>query len=80
MINEWNKLSNHCVNASKVNMSKNKINIYLIKARYKLLEANGFFVHLQTTITLYFFWKPMASLSTCHLERVVVDGNLVKSC
>ena len=24
--------------------------------------------------------KPMASLSTCHLELVVRDGNLVKSC
>ena len=32
VINEWNKLD--CVNASSVNMFKNKINIYLIRAGY----------------------------------------------
>ena len=48
VINEWNKLPNDCVNASSVNMFKNRIDRY-----------------------------PMVSLSTCHLELVVWDGNLV---
>ena len=30
-INEWNRLSIDCVNASSVNMSKNKIDQYLRK-------------------------------------------------
>ena len=30
VINEWNKLPNDCVNASSVNMFKNRIGIYLI--------------------------------------------------
>ena len=34
VINEWNKLSNDCVNASSVNMFKNRINRYLIRAGY----------------------------------------------
>ena len=34
VINEWNKLPNDCVNASSVNMFKNKIDKYLIKAGY----------------------------------------------
>ena len=36
VINEWNKLPNDCVNASSVNMFKNKntIDIYLIRAGY----------------------------------------------
>ena len=34
VINEWNKLPNHCVNASSVNMFKNIIDIYLIRAGY----------------------------------------------
>ena len=33
-INEWNKLSNECVNASSVNMFKNRIDKYLIRAGY----------------------------------------------
>ena len=32
VINKWNKLSNDCVNASSVNMFKNRINKYLIRA------------------------------------------------
>ena len=31
VINEWNKLPNDCVNASSVNMFKNRIDIYLIR-------------------------------------------------
>ena len=31
-INEWNKRSNDCVNASSVDMFKNKIDRYLMKA------------------------------------------------
>ena len=34
MINEWNKLPNDCVNASSVNMFKNGIDRYLIRAGY----------------------------------------------
>ena len=34
VINEWNKLSNDCVNASSVNMFKYRIDRYLIRAGY----------------------------------------------
>ena len=34
VINEWNKLPNDCVNASSVNMFKNRIGRYLIRAGY----------------------------------------------
>ena len=34
VINEWNKLPNDCVNASSVNMLKNIIDRYLIRAGY----------------------------------------------
>ena len=34
VINEWNKLPNDCVNASSVNMFKNRIDIYMIRASY----------------------------------------------
>ena len=34
VIHEWNKLPNDCVNASSVNMFKNRIDIYLIRAGY----------------------------------------------
>ena len=64
VINEWNKLPNDCVNTSSVNMFKNRIDRYLIRARYTQMrtlmdsrKANGFLVHL---------------LFGC--------GNLVKSC
>ena len=33
-INEWNKLSTYCVNASSMNMFKNKAEIYLRRAGY----------------------------------------------
>ena len=33
-INVWNKLSSECVQASSVNMFKNKIDKYLVKAGY----------------------------------------------
>ena len=33
-INVWNKLSTDCVHASSVNMFKNKIDTYLVKAGY----------------------------------------------
>ena len=65
--NEWNKLPNDCVNASSVNMFKNRIDRYLIRAGYTW----------ENCCTLD---KLMASLSTCHLELVVWDGNLVKYC
>ena len=34
VINEWNKLPNDCVNASSVNMFKNRIDRYLIRVGY----------------------------------------------
>ena len=34
VINEWNKLPNDCVNASSVNVFKNRIDKYLIGAGY----------------------------------------------
>ena len=34
VINEWNKLPNDCVIASSVNMFKNRIDRYLIRAGY----------------------------------------------
>ena len=34
VINEWNKLPNYCVNASSVNMFKNRNDIYLIRVGY----------------------------------------------
>ena len=34
VINEWHKLPNYCVNASSVNMFKNRIYRYLIRAGY----------------------------------------------
>ena len=34
VVNEWNKLPNDCVNASSVNMFKNRIDRYLIKTGY----------------------------------------------
>ena len=43
VINEMNKLSNDCVNASSVDMFKNRIDSYLIRAGYiqmiKLLDS-----------------------------------------
>ena len=33
-INEWNKLSTYCVNASSMNMFKNKVDTYLRRAGY----------------------------------------------
>ena len=33
-VNEWNKLSTHCVTASSVNMFKNKVDTYLRRAGY----------------------------------------------
>ena len=39
-MNEWNKLPDDCVNASSVdvNMFKNRIDIYLIRAGYSLMR------------------------------------------
>ena len=33
-VNEWNKLSADCVHSSSVNMFKNRIDNYLVRARY----------------------------------------------
>ena len=38
VINEWNKVTNDCVNASSVNMFKNRIDRYLIRAGYTYMR------------------------------------------
>ena len=38
-INVWNKLSIDCVHASSINMFKNKIDTYLVKADYISIRA-----------------------------------------
>ena len=40
VINEWNKLPNDCVNASSVNMFKNIIDRYLIRAGYTIVHID----------------------------------------
>ena len=37
-INDWNHLSHGCVNASSVDMFKNKIDNYLVRAGYTYVE------------------------------------------
>ena len=37
-VNEWNRLSADCVGASSVNIFKNKIDIYLRRAGYSLID------------------------------------------
>ena len=37
VINKWNKLPNDCVNATSVNMLKNRIDRYMIRAGYTLM-------------------------------------------
>ena len=37
-VNEWNRLSADCVGASSVNIFKNKIDIYLRRAGYTLID------------------------------------------
>ena len=66
VINEWNKLPNDCVNASSVNMFKHRIDRYLKRVGY--MKIVGLSISQ---------WLPCP---LCHLELVVWDGNLVKSC
>ena len=40
-INVWNNLSTDCVHASSVNMFKNKIDKYLVKAGYTQYKGPG---------------------------------------
>ena len=63
VLNVWNKLLNDCVNASSMDMFKNKIDIYLIRAGYTNMitlldsrKANGFLVHLLSG-TYTFEWQ-----------------------
>ena len=44
VINEWNKLPNDCVNASSVNMFKNRIDRYLIRAYLFLMQMLDYIV------------------------------------
>ena len=52
-INEWNKLSNDCADATIVNIFNNTIDRYLIR--------------MGCTIICWAVDKPMAFLSTCHI-------------
>ena len=44
VINEWNKLPNDCVNASSVNMFKNRIDRYMIRAGYTYDKIVGLLI------------------------------------
>ena len=65
MINEWNKLPNDCVNASSVNIFKNRI------------DKGGLHIDEKIVGLSISQWLPCP---LCHLELVDWDGNLVKSC
>ena len=68
MINEWNKLPNDCVNASSVNMLKNRIDRF---------DKGGLHIDEKIVGLSISQWLP------CPLaiwNYVVWDGNLVKSC
>ena len=57
------------------------IYIYIITTSSVNMFKNRICIKIELTDII--FWtldKPMASLSTCHLELVFWDGNLVKSC
>ena len=45
-INEWNKFSTDCVTPSSVNMFKNKVDTYLRRAGYKLMNIVGLSISL----------------------------------
>ena len=59
---------NYCVSANGVNLFKQIIDIYLIRAGE---------THMTSEWTVD---KSIASLSTCHLEDVALDENLLNSC
>ena len=69
VINEWNKLPNDYVNASSVNMFKNRIDRYLIGG-----------LHIDEKIVGLSMSQWLPCPLAMHLELVVWDGNLVKSC
>ena len=54
-INERNKLSTDCINASRVNMFRNKFETHIRRAGYTQMKK------------CWTLDKPMASLCTCHL-------------
>ena len=64
-INEWKKLCTYCVNASNVNMFKNKVDTYTRRADYTQIK------NVRLSISQ---WLP------CPLAiwAFVLDGNLVK--
>ena len=51
MINEWNKLSNDCVNASSVTMFKNRIERYLIRVGYTVAPRYNARYYVDSDIT-----------------------------
>ena len=67
VVNKWNKLPNYCVNASSVNMFKNRIDRYLMRGLHIDKKIVGLSISQ---------WLPCP---LCRLELVVWDGNLVKS-
>ena len=68
VINEWNKLPNDCVNASSVNMFKNRIDIF---------DKGGLHIDEKIVGLSISQWLP-CPLATWNL--LFRDGNLVKSC
>ena len=64
-----------------------QIEVFKIVNGYEYVDMNMCFLNLKKAIepgwtreSTLSIDKPMASLSTCHLELVVWDGNLVESC
>ena len=60
-VNEWNKLPGECVNATSVNMFKNKLDDYFRRTTLKNRLINNKKYREPRT-----FDKPRASLSCCH--------------
>ena len=68
-INEWNRLSADCVNASNVNMFKNKIDKYLRRAGYTQIKNSWSLIKTNNGFLVY--------LPPGH---IAMYGNLVTSC
>ena len=70
-INVWNNLSTDCVHASSVNMFKNKIDKYLVKAGYTYYKGQGTLRNYMSRLSISYSF-----LVYCHL-RCSLDGNLL---
>ena len=73
-INVWNNVSTDCARASSVDMFKNKIYKYLVKAVYTKYKGKVpyYYIRVDSRYSSSF-------LVYCHL-RYSLDGNFVKTC